>query len=91
MTTLTDDQRQAQMPPEQRDGLVPREQLPVVGQIAAATVAQVSTGDPFDQTTDLGPVVSEEIFGPVLTIMPYDDEDDAVRIADDTAPKAIRL
>jgi aldehyde dehydrogenase (NAD+) len=26
----------------------------------------------------------EEIFGPVLTIIPYDDEDDAVRIANDT-------
>ena len=26
----------------------------------------------------------EEIFGPVLSIIPYDDEDDAVRIANDT-------
>jgi aldehyde dehydrogenase (NAD+) len=29
-------------------------------------------------------VAREEIFGPVLSIMPYDDEDDAVRIANDT-------
>jgi aldehyde dehydrogenase (NAD+) len=29
-------------------------------------------------------VAREEIFGPVLVIIPYDDEDDAVRIANDT-------
>ncbi|MBV9212881.1 MAG: aldehyde dehydrogenase family protein [Actinobacteria bacterium] len=29
-------------------------------------------------------IAQEEIFGPVLAIMPYDDEDDAVRIANDT-------
>ena len=29
-------------------------------------------------------VAQEEIFGPVLTIIPYDTEDDAVRIANDT-------
>jgi aldehyde dehydrogenase (NAD+) len=29
-------------------------------------------------------IAREEIFGPVLTIIPYDDEDDAVRIANDT-------
>jgi len=29
-------------------------------------------------------VAHEEIFGPVLTILPYEDEDDAVRIANDT-------
>ncbi|MFT4570054.1 MAG: acyl-CoA reductase-like NAD-dependent aldehyde dehydrogenase [Candidatus Binatia bacterium] len=29
-------------------------------------------------------IAQEEIFGPVLTIMPYDDEDDAVRIANST-------
>ena len=29
-------------------------------------------------------IAQEEIFGPVLSIMPYDDEDDAVRIANDT-------
>lgn len=118
--------------------LVPRDQLPVVEQIAAAAIAQTPVGEPFDETTALGPLVSdvqrqrvreyiekgqqegaklvaggveppdglergfyvqptvfsevtpdmtiaqEEIFGPVLTIMPYDDEDDAVRIANDT-------
>jgi aldehyde dehydrogenase (NAD+) len=29
-------------------------------------------------------IAREEIFGPVLCILPYDDEDDAVRIANDT-------
>jgi acyl-CoA reductase-like NAD-dependent aldehyde dehydrogenase len=29
-------------------------------------------------------IAREEIFGPVLSIMPYTDEDDAVRIANDT-------
>ncbi len=29
-------------------------------------------------------IAQEEIFGPVLTILPYDGEDDAVRIANDT-------
>ena len=118
--------------------LVPREHLEVVEQIAAAAVAQTPLGEPMDQETALGPLVSdvqrervreyirkgeaegaklvtggaeppeglergfyvrptvfsgvtpdmtiarEEIFGPVLAIMPYDDEDDAVRIANDT-------
>jgi len=29
-------------------------------------------------------IAREEIFGPVLCIIPYDDEDDAIRIANDT-------
>ena len=29
-------------------------------------------------------IAREEIFGPVLSILPYDDEDDAVRIANDS-------
>lgn len=29
-------------------------------------------------------IAQDEIFGPVLTVIPYDDEDDAVRIANDT-------
>lgn len=29
-------------------------------------------------------IAREEIFGPVLSILPYKDEDDAVRIANDT-------
>ena len=29
-------------------------------------------------------IAREEIFGPVLSIIPYQDEDDAVRIANDT-------
>jgi aldehyde dehydrogenase (NAD+) len=30
-------------------------------------------------------IAQEEIFGPVLVLMPYDDEEDAVRIANDSA------
>jgi aldehyde dehydrogenase (NAD+) len=30
-------------------------------------------------------IAREEIFGPVLTVIPYDGTDDAVRIANDTA------
>ena len=29
-------------------------------------------------------IAREEIFGPVVTIIPYEDEEDAVRIANDT-------
>src|SRR5690606_29022904 len=29
-------------------------------------------------------VAQEEIFGPVLAVIPFDDEDDALRIANDT-------
>ena len=36
-----------------------------------------------DVTPDMT-IAQEEIFGPVLSIMPYDDEDEAVRIANDT-------
>src|SRR3954468_19396605 len=111
--------------------LVPREKLPEAEAIAAAVAQQVKVGDPFDQDTTIGPLVSdaqrervrgyirkgqeegaklvaggeeppagaeqgyfvqptvfsevepsmtiaqEEIFGPVLAIMPYDDEDEA--------------
>jgi len=118
--------------------LVPREQLPVVEQIAKATAEAWTLGDPFAEGSTLGPLVSdvqrervrgyiekgvqegarlltggaeppeglekgyyvkptvfsdvtpdmtiaqEEIFGPVLAIIPYDDEEDAVRIANDT-------
>jgi aldehyde dehydrogenase (NAD+) len=118
--------------------LVPRERLEEAERIAAAAVEKYTLGDPFEETTRLGPLVSEtqlervrayiergreegaklvaggadppegtergyfvrptvfsdvssdmtiaqeEIFGPVLAIMPYDDEDDAVRIANDT-------
>jgi acyl-CoA reductase-like NAD-dependent aldehyde dehydrogenase len=118
--------------------LVPRAMLGAAEQIAAAAVAQTRTGDPFEESTQLGPLVSEvqrervrgyikrgleegaklvvggaeapaglergyyvqptvfsevtpemtiaqeEIFGPVLAIMPYEDEEDAVRIANDS-------
>ncbi len=36
-----------------------------------------------DVSTDMT-IAQEEIFGPVLSIMPYDDEEDAVRIANDS-------
>ena len=29
-------------------------------------------------------IAREEIFGPVLSVIPYDDDDDAVRIANDS-------
>ncbi len=118
--------------------LVPRARLEEAEKIAAAVAAAHTVGDPFDETTRLGPLVSdvqrervrgyirkgvdegarlvtggdeppeglaqgyyvrptvfsdvrsdmtiaqEEIFGPVLVIIPYEDEDDAVRIANDS-------
>ncbi|MET0829233.1 MAG: aldehyde dehydrogenase family protein, partial [Microbacterium sp.] len=64
---------------------------------AVARGAQVSTGGHqidgagtfYEPTvvTDVRPgsdILREEIFGPVLAIIPFDDEDDAVRIANDT-------
>ena len=38
----------------------------------------------FDHATDEMAIYREEIFGPVLAIMPYDDEEDALRIANGT-------
>jgi acyl-CoA reductase-like NAD-dependent aldehyde dehydrogenase len=38
----------------------------------------------FSEVTPEMTIAREEIFGPVLAIMPYEDEDDAVRIANDT-------
>jgi aldehyde dehydrogenase (NAD+) len=118
--------------------LVPREKLAEAERLAASTAEAFTPGDPFDDATRLGPLVSEaqrervrgyiekgeaegaklvtggaappeglgrgyfvrptvfsevtpemtiaqeEIFGPVLAIQPYDGEDDAVRIANDT-------
>jgi len=116
--------------------LVPREKLGEAEKFAATAAEQFTVGDPFDQATRLGPLVSEtqlkrvrgyiekgieegaklvtggaeapngkgyfvkptvfsevtndmtiaqeEIFGPVLSIIPYEDEEDAIRIANDT-------
>jgi acyl-CoA reductase-like NAD-dependent aldehyde dehydrogenase len=118
--------------------LVPREKLAEAEEIAAQSAEAFTPGDPFEDTTRLGPLVSEvqrervrgyiekgeaegaklltggaappeglergyfvrptvfsevtpemtiaqeEIFGPVLAIQPYDGEDDAVRIANDS-------
>ena len=118
--------------------LVPKARLEEAAAIAADVAASTKVGDPHDDDTDIGPVVSdtqwqkvqsliekgidegatlaaggpgrpdeldkgyfvkptvfsdvsndmtiarEEVFGPVLSIIPYEDEDDAVRIANDT-------
>jgi acyl-CoA reductase-like NAD-dependent aldehyde dehydrogenase len=115
--------------------LVPREKLGEAEKLAASAAETFTPGDPFDEATRLGPLVSdvqrervrgyiekgeaegarlltggaappeglergyfvrptvfsevtpemtiaqEEIFGPVLAIQPYEDTDDAVRIA----------
>ncbi|MDZ4740909.1 MAG: aldehyde dehydrogenase family protein [Alphaproteobacteria bacterium] len=117
---------------------VPRGKHDEAAGIAKATAEGIKVGDPFAETTKLGPVVSEvqfnkiqslikagidegatlvtgglgrpeglnrgyyvrptvfanvrndmtiareEIFGPVLTILPYDSEDEAIRMANDT-------
>jgi acyl-CoA reductase-like NAD-dependent aldehyde dehydrogenase len=119
--------------------LVPHEKLAEAEQIAVQAAESFTPGDPFEESTRLGPLVSdvqrervrgyiekgesegaklltggaaapegldrgyfvgptvfsevtpemtiaqEEIFGPVLAIQPYEGEDDAVRIANDTA------
>ncbi len=116
--------------------LVPRAKLAEAEQIAAATAAVFATGDPLEETTVLGPIVSEaqrervrsyiekgiaegaklvtggveaphetgyfvaptvfsevtpdmtiaqeEIFGPVLSILPYDTEEEAIEIANNS-------
>ncbi len=118
--------------------LVPRKKLAEAEEIAVAAAESFTPGDPFEDSTRLGPLVSEtqrervrgyiekgeaegaklltggaeppegldrgyfvrptvfsevtpemtiaqeEIFGPVLVIQPYDDVEDAVRIANDT-------
>jgi aldehyde dehydrogenase (NAD+) len=118
--------------------LVPRDRLAEAEQIAAARAEKFRVGDPLDDGTNLGPVISdvqrdrvrgfiqqgiaegaklvtggveppeglergyfvrptvfsevtpdmtiaqEEIFGPVLSIIPYDTEDEAVEIANGT-------
>src|SRR5690606_22629137 len=118
--------------------LIERHRMAEAAAIAKEAAESMKTGDPREQGTDLGPLVSrvqwdkvqgliqsgidqgatlvcggtgkpegletgyyvkptvfsdvtgdmtiaqEEIFGPVLCLMAYDDEDDAVRIANDT-------
>jgi acyl-CoA reductase-like NAD-dependent aldehyde dehydrogenase len=118
--------------------LVPRERLEQVEMIARAAAEATKVGDPFEESSALGPLVSdvqrervrgyiqkgidegakliaggpdapedlprgyfvkptvfsevspdmtiaqEEIFGPVLSIIPYDSEDEAAQIANDT-------
>jgi len=63
-----------------------------------ATLAAGGTGKPdgvtqgyfvrptlFANVTNNMVIAREEIFGPVVTIIPYDDDEDAIRIANDTA------
>jgi len=118
--------------------LVPRDRMEEAAAFAASVADATVVGDPRDEKTEVGPLVSdlqwkkvqdliqkgidegatlaaggtgkpegidkgffarptvfanvsndmtiarEEIFGPVLSIIPYEDEDDAVRIANDT-------
>jgi acyl-CoA reductase-like NAD-dependent aldehyde dehydrogenase len=118
--------------------LVPRARLAEAEQIATAVAEHFKPGDPFESSTMLGPLISEdqrelvlgyirkgseegaklltggveppeglehgyfvrptvfsdvtpemtiaqeEIFGPVLVLIPYEDENDAVRIANDS-------
>ncbi len=118
--------------------LVPREKLAEAEKLAVSAAEAFTPGDPFEESTRLGPLVSEtqrervrgyiekgqaegaklltggaeapegldsgyfvrptvfsdvtpemtiaqeEIFGPVLVIQPYEDEEDAVRIANDS-------
>ena len=118
--------------------LVPREKLAAAEAVAQAAAEKATPGDPFDEGTRLGPLVSEaqrervrsyiergqeegaklvtggteppdgldsgyfvrptvfsevkpdmaiaqeEIFGPVLSIIPYDSEDEAAKIANST-------
>jgi aldehyde dehydrogenase (NAD+)/betaine-aldehyde dehydrogenase len=118
--------------------IVPRSRLAEVEALAVKTAETYTTGDPFDASTRLGPLVSatqrervrgyihkgvdegaklltggpespegldtgffvrptvfsdvttdmtiaqEEIFGPVLVVIPFEDDDDAVRIANDS-------
>jgi acyl-CoA reductase-like NAD-dependent aldehyde dehydrogenase len=119
--------------------LVPRRRLAEAEQIAVAAAESFTPGDPFEESTRLGPLVSEtqrervrgyirkgeeegarlltggaeapdgldrgyfvrptvfsdvapemtiaqeEIFGPVLVIQPYEDEEDGIGIANDSA------
>jgi len=118
--------------------LVPKNRINEAAKLAASVAEAIVVGDPREEGTEVGPLVSqlqwdkvqgliqkgidegatlaaggtgrpeglergyfarptvfanvsndmtiarEEIFGPVLAILPYDDEDDAVRIANDT-------
>ncbi len=118
--------------------LVPKDRVNEAAELAASVAAATVVGDPRDEGTEVGPLVSEaqwnkvqtliqkgidegatlvaggsgrpagldkgyfakptvfanvsndmtiareEIFGPVLSIIPYEDDDDAVRIANDT-------
>ena len=46
--------------------------------------ARARLGDPNDAATSIGPLAREEIFGPVLAVMRFDSEEEAVQIANDS-------
>ena len=54
------------------------------GRAAAARSRLLRAPDVFADVTNEMTVAREEIFGPVLSIMPFDDEEEATRIANDT-------
>ncbi len=55
-------------------------------------IKALRVGDPLDEATEMGPLTvspgdraaREEIFGPVAAVIPFSDEDEAIRIANDT-------
>ena len=55
--------------------------LPVVSTTISVREGQM---DASEQFTSSMTIAREEIFGPVLSIIPYEDETDAIRIANDT-------
>jgi len=62
--------------PSQGRVLLARDDVPDTGWFVGPTIVEVD--DP------LAPIAREEIFGPVLTVIPFDDESDAVSLANDT-------
>jgi aldehyde dehydrogenase (NAD+) len=60
--------------------LVPASLMEEAAPIATAAAESVVVGDPSAESTRIGPHVME----PVMVMIGYEDDDDAVRIADDT-------
>ncbi|MFL5886222.1 MAG: aldehyde dehydrogenase family protein, partial [Thermoleophilaceae bacterium] len=68
--------------------LVPRDKLPIAEQIAAAAAEQTTVGDPFDETTRLGPLVSDQQRKRVLDYIRKGQEEGARIVAGgDDAPE----
>src|SRR3984957_12855132 len=80
--------------------LLPRSRYDEGVEILKATLSSVAYGDPqrpavlprgwyveptlFTDVDNAMTIAQEEIFGPVLVVIPFDDDDDAVRIANDS-------